>query len=115
MASAHPYWNPGYEYVKLCQARYLTERVERFASGMAEGRHLQRLQLQARIGRPSIPLGGVGRRQEGSAVARVGEGRRSRRRSLSRRQKLLLRPFFPFRNLPYSSQGGEESNSNSTP
>ena len=39
-------------------------------------------------------LGDYGRDGDG-----VGEGRRRGRRSLSRRQKLLLRPFFPFRKL----------------
>ena len=27
VTSAHLYWNPGYEYVKLCQAKYLLDRV----------------------------------------------------------------------------------------
>ena len=36
VASVHLYWNPGYEYVKLCQSRYLLDRVAAFASS-AEG------------------------------------------------------------------------------
>ena len=30
--SVHLYWNPSHEYVKLCQAKYLLDRVETFAS-----------------------------------------------------------------------------------
>ena len=36
VASVHLYWNPGYEYVKLCQSRFLLDRVAAFASS-AEG------------------------------------------------------------------------------
>lgn len=36
VASVHLYWNPEYEYVKLCQSRYLLDRVAAFASS-AEG------------------------------------------------------------------------------
>jgi mRNA deadenylase 3'-5' endonuclease subunit Ccr4 len=32
VASVHLYWNPGFEYVKLCQAKYLLDRVAEFAS-----------------------------------------------------------------------------------
>ncbi|KAL9188294.1 hypothetical protein ACHAXT_006672 [Thalassiosira profunda] len=31
VASVHLYWHPGYEYVKLCQAKYLLDRVAAFA------------------------------------------------------------------------------------
>ncbi len=31
VASVHLYWNPGFEYVKLCQAKYLLDRVAEFA------------------------------------------------------------------------------------
>ena len=32
VASVHLYWNPGYEYVKLCQAKYLVDRAHAMAS-----------------------------------------------------------------------------------
>ncbi len=32
VASVHLYWNPGFEYVKLCQAKYLLDRVAEFAT-----------------------------------------------------------------------------------
>lgn len=32
VASVHLYWNPGFEYVKLCQAKYLLDRVAKFAT-----------------------------------------------------------------------------------
>lgn len=32
VASVHLYWNPGFEYVKLCQAKYLLDSVADFAS-----------------------------------------------------------------------------------
>lgn len=32
VASVHLYWNPGYEYVKLCQAKYLVDRAYAMAS-----------------------------------------------------------------------------------
>ncbi|KAL7530412.1 hypothetical protein ACHAXR_003484, partial [Thalassiosira sp. AJA248-18] len=32
VASVHLYWHPGYEYVKLCQAKYLLDRVAAFAT-----------------------------------------------------------------------------------
>ena len=32
VATAHLYWHPGYEYVKLCQAKHWTDKVEEFAA-----------------------------------------------------------------------------------
>mmetsp|Transcript_35191 Transcript_35191/g.75981 ORF Transcript_35191/g.75981 Transcript_35191/m.75981 type:complete len:703 (+) Transcript_35191:95-2203(+) len=32
VTSVHLYWHPGYEYVKLCQSKYLLDRVAAFAS-----------------------------------------------------------------------------------
>ncbi|KAL7467593.1 hypothetical protein ACHAXS_007838 [Conticribra weissflogii] len=32
VASAHLYWHPGYEYVKLCQAKYLLDRIHAMAT-----------------------------------------------------------------------------------
>ncbi|KAL7518345.1 hypothetical protein ACHAWX_003186 [Stephanocyclus meneghinianus] len=37
VASAHLYWHPGYEYVKLCQSKYLLERAHAMASRAADG------------------------------------------------------------------------------
>lgn len=37
VASVHLYWHPGYEYVKLCQAKYLLDRVSSFAFSEQKG------------------------------------------------------------------------------
>ena len=33
VANAHLFWNPGFEYVKLCQAHYVLQRAKAFAEG----------------------------------------------------------------------------------
>lgn len=39
VASAHLYWHPGYEYVKLCQAKYLLERIHAMATKINDGKN----------------------------------------------------------------------------
>lgn len=36
VVNCHLHWNPAYEYVKLCQAHYLMERVKYFSRNQAE-------------------------------------------------------------------------------
>ncbi|KAL3801528.1 hypothetical protein HJC23_000966 [Cyclotella cryptica] len=40
VASAHLYWHPGYEYVKLCQSKYLLDRAYAMASREANGQRI---------------------------------------------------------------------------
>jgi hypothetical protein len=40
VASAHLYWHPGYEYVKLCQSKYLLERAYAMAGQAADGERI---------------------------------------------------------------------------
>ncbi|KAL3817678.1 hypothetical protein ACHAXA_002827 [Cyclostephanos tholiformis] len=52
VASVHLYWHPGYEYVKLCQAKYLLDFVDEFA--MLE--HGKGMTAAAAAGRTMTPM-----------------------------------------------------------
>lgn len=55
VTSVHLYWHPGYEYVKLCQAKYLLDRVAAFAQTEKKNTHDDMANADRRI--PTIICG----------------------------------------------------------